>query len=83
MTAISTRVECMAVCDKTFHLLQREPYSGLFEIVEPLTPIPLSAAGEFDCRRNAVRTPRESKGPFFNITTDDAGSCCSTDGSCC
>ncbi len=73
----------MAVCDKTFHLLQREPYSGLFEIVEPLTPIPLSAAGEFDCRRNAVRTPRESKGPFFNITTDDAGSCCSTDGSCC
>src|SRR5690606_37591131 len=39
------RGERMAVCDKTYHLLQRAPYSGLFDAIDPLKEIPLDAAG--------------------------------------
>src|SRR5439155_6377143 len=31
----------VAVCDKTFHLLQRTPYEGMFAPVEPRNPVPL------------------------------------------
>src|SRR5690606_6504245 len=33
-----------AVCDKTFHLLNRKPYAGSFDHVEPLVEVPLDAA---------------------------------------
>jgi arsenite methyltransferase len=77
------RGERMAVCDKTFHLLQREPYSGMFDAVEPLATVPLDAAAPFDCRRNVRRDPRESKGSDYTLTTESSGSCCGTDGPCC
>lgn len=35
------RGERMAVCDKAFRLLQREPYEGQFEPVEPREEVPL------------------------------------------
>jgi SAM-dependent methyltransferase len=38
------RGERMAVCDKTFQLLGRPPYTGLFDMVEPRESIPLDAA---------------------------------------
>lgn len=66
----------MAVCDKTFHLLQREPYAGLFEPVEPLEEVPLADAAPFDCRRSARRDPQETKGPDYNATMKDARPCC-------
>jgi SAM-dependent methyltransferase len=77
------RGERMAVCDKTFHLLQREPYSGLFEPVEPLAEISREAATEFDCKRSARRHPRETKGNDHRPTTEPPASCCGPDNSCC
>ena len=73
----------MAVCDKTFHLLQREPYAGLFDAVVPREAIPLDEALPFDCRRSKLRDPRETKGADYHITTESAGPCCGTDDPCC
>ena len=77
------RGERMAVCDKTFHLLQREPYPGLFEPVEPLTEVPLAEAAPFDCRRSARRDPRETKGLDYDATTEATSPCCNPGSSCC
>ena len=71
-----SRGERTAVCDKTFHLLQREPYTGLFEPVTPHVEVPLEDAAEFDCRRQAIRHPRETKGKGFSLNLTDNGRCC-------
>ncbi|MDQ6654637.1 MAG: methyltransferase domain-containing protein, partial [Verrucomicrobiota bacterium] len=70
-----------AVCDKTYNLYKKAPYSELFEFIEPLTEIPLSEAQPFDCSRTALRHPKETKGQDYKATTD-ASSCCDG-GSCC
>lgn len=72
-----------AVCDKSYHLLQRAPYSGLFEAIEPRVEVPLAEAAQFDCRRTKVRHPRETKGADYAVTTDKNGPICGTDGLCC
>jgi len=77
------RGERMAVCDKTFQLLQREPYAGMFELIEPHESIPLEEAAAFDPRRNDHRHPRETKGVDFNVTTEAQGPCCGGEGNCC
>lgn len=77
------RGERMAVCDKTFRLLQQEPYSGMFEPVEPYETVPLDQAEAFDCRRSARRAPHETKGMDYRRTTEPAGPCCGEDGTCC
>jgi arsenite methyltransferase len=77
------RGERMAVCDKTFQLLQHEPYSGCFDAVEPREAVSLEAASPFDCRRGNRRDPRETKGERYDLTTDAPGPCCGTDGPCC
>ncbi len=77
------RGERVAVCDKTFRLLQREPYSGAFEPVEPREPIALDEARQFDCRRSARRLPRETKGSDYAATTAPASSCCGPDSAGC
>jgi SAM-dependent methyltransferase len=71
-----------AVCDKTFQLFQREPYSNAFEFVEPLTPVPLDDAEPFDCSRTPIRDPRETKGSDYDLTTDASEPCCGPDGCC-
>jgi len=76
------RGERMAVCDKTFRLLQKEPYAGCFEFVEPREPVPLEEAGRFDCRRPQQRHPRETKGQQYDATTE-AGGTCTDSGNCC
>ncbi|MCI0332886.1 MAG: methyltransferase domain-containing protein [Planctomycetes bacterium] len=73
----------MAVCDKTFQLLQRPPYAGLFDAIDPREAISVSDAAPFDCRRSKVRDPRETKGADYHATTESAGPCCATDGACC
>lgn len=80
---IYVRGQRMAVCDKTFHLLQRLPYAGCFDDVEPREDIPLADARPFDCHRSKVRLPRETKGSDYHATTDEIGPCCGTDGPCC
>lgn len=76
------RGERMAVCDKTFHLLQQEPYAGMFDAIEPREMISLEDARPFDCRRNARRHPRETKGMDYQATTP-AEDGCQDDGPCC
>ncbi len=77
------RGQRIAVCDKTYRLLQRAPYADAFIPVEPVEDIALADAQPFDCRRNARRHPRETKGHDYSITTEPAGGCCATDGPCC
>lgn len=43
------RGERMAVCDKTFRLLQKEPYAGQFEFIEPREAVSWEEANRFDC----------------------------------
>lgn len=75
------RGERMAVCDKTFHLLQRPPYAGLFEAIEPVTTIPVEEAGPFGCQGSARRHPRETKSggrtiPLSGLTGCGPDKCC-------
>ena len=71
----------MAVCEKTFRLYTREPYAQHIIPVQPLTPIAVEDAQPFDCTRDSVRNPRETKGLEYRATTD-AGACCEP-GKCC
>jgi SAM-dependent methyltransferase len=71
----------MAVCEKTFRLYTREPYARDLIPVRPLTPVPPEEAKPFDCSRDAVRSPRETKGLEYWATTE-AGVCCEP-GKCC
>jgi SAM-dependent methyltransferase len=70
-----------AVCDKTYNIYRKAPYSAYFEFVEPLTPIPIEEAKPFDCSRTSLRHPKETKGQDYNVTTE-ASQCCDG-GSCC
>ena len=70
-----------AVCDKTFNLYRKLPYTQFFEFVEPLEETPLDDAKPFDCSRTARRHPKETKGQDYKVTTE-ASSCCDGD-SCC
>jgi arsenite methyltransferase len=69
-----------AVCDKTYNIYRKAPYSASFEFVEPLTPIPLEDGKPFDCSRTSLRHPKETKGQNYDVTTD-ASQCC--DGGTC
>jgi SAM-dependent methyltransferase len=80
---IYCRGERMAVCDKTYQLLSRAPYEGLFDTIEPRVSIPLEEASSFNCKRARIRDPRETKGQDYEATTDSAGSCCGPDTDCC
>lgn len=77
------RGQRMAVCDKTFHLLQKEPYTGMFDFLEPRQMVPHEEAASFDCRRSARRDPRETKGRDYDVTTAPDGPCCGSDEPCC
>ncbi len=79
---IYCRGERMAVCDKTFQLLSRAPYEGLFDAVEPRVSIPREEAGAFYCKRAKLRDPRETKGRDYDATTDSVGPCCGLDSGC-
>ena len=76
-----TRGERVAVCEKTFRLLNRPPYRDYFYFVEPLKPVDPAEAEPFNCSRTAPRHPRETKGMDYNATTASA-TCCGPDGSC-
>lgn len=87
------RGERMAVCEKTFDIYSREPYRQYFDLIEPLHEIACQDAQEFDCRRNARRHPRETKGQDYNAPIDNTGSldksndlsadsCCDPSGCC-
>lgn len=72
----------MAVCDKTFQIYRREPYAGDIIQVEPRENIAFEDAKEFDCRRTAKRSPRETKGMEYDLT-DLSGEVCDSSSGCC
>ena len=79
---IYRRGDRMAVCDKTYRLLQQAPYEGMFAAIDSRETIPLEVARPFNCRRNAKRDPRETKGHAYDATTEaPGGGCC--DEPCC
>ncbi len=73
-----------AVCDKTFNLFSKAPYSQFFEFVEPREEVPAGDALPFDCSRDALRHPRETKGQDYTDTSSTTACCIGGDGaSCC
>jgi len=73
-----------AVCEKTFKLLQNEPYCACFEFIEPRTEVPLDSAPPFDCSSMRLRHPKETKGQDCNAPTEAANCRTTGDGtSCC
>jgi ubiquinone/menaquinone biosynthesis C-methylase UbiE len=75
------RGQRMAVCDKTFQIYGKEPYTSQIELIEPIEEIALEEATEFDCKRTGKRHPRETKGLEYNVT--EVGELCGPDGDCC
>ena len=78
---IFRRGERVAVCEKTFGLLNRAPYKDYFCFVEPLIPVDRAEKEPFDCSRSKPRHPRETKGVDYDATTESA-TCCGPDGTC-
>ena len=77
------RGERMAVCDKTYELLARAPYAGLFEAIEPRVAINLAEASAFPCRRGHIRDPRQTKGLDYDATSESVNPCAGQDENCC
>ncbi len=66
----------MAVCDKTYRLLTSEPYAQQVVGVPPLKEIPLEKAQPFQCRKDAIRDPRETKGKRYRKTEVSGNGAC-------
>ncbi len=79
---VLTRGVRTAVCGKTFAIYNRQPYAGQITPVPPHQAVPADEAPEYDCHRNAVRPPRETKGQEYDSTQLPDGDCCGGD-ECC
>jgi len=66
-----------AVCEKTFRIYTRGPYARDIIPVEPRIPVHPETAKPFDCGRDRIRHPRETKGMDYRETTETAAPCCS------
>lgn len=77
------RGERMSVCDKTYHIYQSKAYEDEVIAIEPKVDIPLDDASSFDCRKNARRHPKESKGQDYNETRIIDASSCDPNTGCC
>ncbi len=72
----------MAVCDKTFGIYTSAPYASDIIPVQPRTPVAAEDAKPFDCSRDTVRHPRETKGLAYDVTTESRNACVGN-GNCC
>jgi arsenite methyltransferase len=77
------RGQRMAVCEKTFQLYTDPlgPYAGQIIAVEPYEPVDHADARPFDCQRDPIRSPRETKGIDYDADWSSDG-CCSEPGCC-
>lgn len=66
----------MAVCDKTFNIYTSGPYASQITPIEPALEVSLDAAPQFNCHREAVREPRESKSGQPTLGLLPGGDCC-------
>ncbi len=76
------RGERMAVCEKTFNIYMRDPYANQLIPVEPNEAVDADDAPSFDCQRDVVREPRETKGSDFQLTQLPDEGCCGPSGCC-
>ena len=76
------RGQRMAVCDKTFHIYMSPPYKDQMIPVLPHELPPLEGAPDFDCSRDGLRHPKETKGEDYAVTDLVGGEACEP-GSCC
>jgi hypothetical protein len=76
------RGQPMAVCEKTFLIYTSEPYAGAIIPVPPLEPAAVENAQPFDCSRDTIRHPRETKGLEYRATSGSSASCCGPE-KCC
>lgn len=76
------RGQPMAVCEKTYRIYTSEPYSSAIIAVPPLAPVALENARPFDCSRDTIRHPRETKGLEYRATSAANGACCGPEGCC-
>jgi len=78
------RGQRMAVCEKTFDIYTNPngPYTGDVVGLQPYQSIAPEDAQEFDCRKNARRHPRETKGEDYSRTEISDSSCCGPE-ECC
>jgi ubiquinone/menaquinone biosynthesis C-methylase UbiE len=67
------RGQRMAVCEKTFGLMTREPYARDIHPVPPAVAV--SEERAFDCSRAARREARETKAGLAPVTTKGGGCC--------
>jgi hypothetical protein len=72
-----------AVCRKTFEIYTRSPYVDQVTPVPPLESVSPQDAQPYDCRRNAVRDPRETKGRAYQATRLPEAGCCEPGDGCC
>lgn len=72
----------VAVCDKTYRIYNRDPYSAQIIPVPPLIDVPLEEAGLFDCMRSVLRHPKETKGEDYVATIEASASVCGPEGCC-
>lgn len=68
------RGERMAVCEKTFGIMSREPYGDDMIPVDP--SVALDSEEIFDCSRPQIRTPEETKTGVPKVTVGPKGDCC-------
>lgn len=73
----------VAVCDKTFKILTREPYGAQTIAVPPRIDIPLEEAGTFECGQTSTRHPRVTKGLDYAVTMEERAPACGPDEACC
>lgn len=74
------RGQPMAVCEKTFRIYTNAPCARDIIPIPPLRPVAVEAAPPFDCSRDTIRHPRDTKGRDYYATTNEAGICCGTEG---
>ena len=75
------RGERIAVCEKTFKIYSKAPYVDYFDLVEPHEVVLPQDMKVFDCAQDKVRSPKQTKGEGYNLTSDPS-QCCDGD-SCC
>ncbi len=76
------RGERVAVCDKTYDLYMSEPYAKELIGIPPYEEIAPDEAEEFDCKRDARRDPRETKGSGYDVTEVSEAPCCGPEDAC-
>ncbi len=76
------RGQRMAVCEKTYRILNGEPYASQIAPVPPLKPMPRGKAKPFACGQSALRSPAETKGKRYRKTENAAAACAPGSGCC-